>query len=122
MKAGKFLLGFTALDAVVKDAPDNKQAMELLAGLASEAMVGQQQALGGTQCGFSTRARYIEGMTAVGMQPMNGYLLEFKVGPNPVIDDESKYAIKQFFCEHDSLGKLKQVHRIETNLNDQDPM
>lgn len=122
MKAGKFILGFTALDVIVKDALDNQRAMELLAGLASEAMVAQQQALGGTQCGFSTRARYIEGMTAVGMQAMNGYLLEFKVGPNPVIDDESKYVIKQFFCEHSDGGKLRQVHRIETNLNDQDPM
>lgn len=121
MKAGKFLLGFTALDAIIKDAPNTNEAMELIAALASEVTTAQQLALG-VECGFSTRARYVEDMQAVGEHPMDGYLLEFKVGPNPYIDDESKYVIKQFFCEHDAQGKLRQVHRIESNLNDQDPM
>lgn len=121
MKAGKFILGFEGMDLIVKGSDDENNAMQLLAGLASESIVAQQ-AVVGTTCGFTSRTRYIEDLIPVGGTSMNGWLLEYKVGPNPAVDDPEKYVVKQFFCEVDAQGKLVLVHRFESNLNEQDPM
>ena len=112
MKVGKFILGFDALKVIIDTAEDKQNAANLLAGLTMEATLNQRSAIGET-CGFTSRARFVEDITFEGMPMMTGWLLEIKVGPDPLVDDITKYKVVSFFAEQTPAQRLKMVYRID---------
>lgn len=115
MKVGKFILGFDALKVIIDSALDKQNAANLLAGLTMEATMNQQAAIG-VACGFTSRARFVEGITFEDMEEKNGWLLELKVGPDPVVEDITKYKVVAFFAEQSPENQLKLVYRIDNPL------
>lgn len=113
MKAGKFILGLAAFEAIAQLAPDPGECKVLLASIAIAEGNKQSQELG-VACGSTYRARFVEDMPFLqGEGTKTGYLLEYKVGPNPPVDDDSKYKYLKYFAAVGADGKIEQIYQIE---------
>lgn len=118
MKVGKFILGFDALKVIIDAAHDKPQASSLLANLCMEA-IKTREAVTQTRCGFSQRARYVENIVfenteqISGSEEMSGWVLEIRVGPDPIVEDLSQYTVVSFFAQLNSNNYLEKVYRID---------
>lgn len=115
MKAGKFILGLQALEVVASHAKDVQNAKLFLASIAI-AKTKQRQAELGVPCGSTYRARFVEGIENIefaGSISMDGFLIEYKIGPNPPVEDRSKYVYLHYFGQVDEQKMLVQFYKID---------
>lgn len=119
MKVGKFILGLEALEVVASHAKDVQETKLFLASIAMAEIKLHQETLK-LPCGSTYRARFVEGMEFAGSSPMNGFLVEYKVGPNPPVDDPCKYSYLHYFGQVDDQKVLVQFYKIDGFLDLED--
>lgn len=110
MKVGRTILGFDALDFIANAAPNAAEVKIHLGNLAMEEVQKAKERLG-CEAGITFRAMYVEELnTEHGL--LNGYMLDFKVGPAEPIDNPSLYTYTHYFAQFNEQGQFIQLHQI----------
>jgi hypothetical protein len=112
VKVGKYILGLQALEVVASHAKNVQETKLFLVSIAM-AQIRQQEAELGVPCGSTYRARFVEDMVFAGAPHMDGFLIEFKVGPNPPVDDLQQYTFLHYFGEVNREKVLVQFYKID---------